>query len=83
VGQFVGNVRVSIRDPNLDAQLDVLRAAGCVRIFAATASGALRERPEPAAARALLASRQTTTAATRAISVGPAAVSRHLTTTVV
>ena len=65
MGEFVGNVRVSIRDQNLDAQLDVLPADGCARIFAATASGALRDRPEPAAASALLVSSQTTTAADR------------------
>jgi DNA invertase Pin-like site-specific DNA recombinase len=47
---LVGYVRVSTRDQAPALQLDALRAAGCERIYAETASGAQRERPELAAA---------------------------------
>jgi DNA invertase Pin-like site-specific DNA recombinase len=50
MGELIGYGRVSTRDQNLDAQRSALLAAGCSRIFEETASGALRERPELAAA---------------------------------
>ena len=37
--------QVSTADQNLDLQHDTLNAAGCFRVFADTASGALDERP--------------------------------------
>lgn len=47
---LVGYGRISTDDQTLDPQLDALNAAGCDRIFAERASGALRARPELAAA---------------------------------
>src|SRR5437016_8667716 len=43
---LLGYARVSTADQNPDLQLDALRTAGCYRIFADTASGALDERPQ-------------------------------------
>lgn len=42
----IGYARVSSRDQNLDSQLDMLRAAGCDRIFEDKISGAQESRPE-------------------------------------
>jgi DNA invertase Pin-like site-specific DNA recombinase len=43
---LLGYARVSTAEQNPDLQLDALRTAGCYRIFADTASGALDERPQ-------------------------------------
>jgi DNA invertase Pin-like site-specific DNA recombinase len=71
---------VSTRNQNFDGQLDAVCAAACSRIFADAASGAQCVRPQLAAARALLASGHTTTAAAREIGVGRATLHRHLAT---
>lgn len=47
---LIGYARVSTLDQNPDMQKQALRAAGCKKIFIEKASGALRERPELAAA---------------------------------
>src|SRR5918911_5738013 len=46
MGHLLGYARVSTGDQNLDLQRDALTAAGCYRVFADTASGALTVRPE-------------------------------------
>jgi DNA invertase Pin-like site-specific DNA recombinase len=45
MGVLVGYARVSTTDQRPDLQADALSAAGCVRVFADTASGALDARP--------------------------------------
>lgn len=47
---LVGYARVSTMDQNPTLQIDVLREAGCERIFTETASGAHRNRPQLSAA---------------------------------
>ena len=46
MGHLLGYARVSTGDQSPDLQLDALHAAGCYRVFADTASGALVARPE-------------------------------------
>jgi DNA invertase Pin-like site-specific DNA recombinase len=46
---LVGYARVSTRDQNAALQRDALNAAGCVRVFEETASGASRDRAQLAA----------------------------------
>lgn len=46
----VGYARVSTQEQDTAAQIDALKAAGCERAFAETASGAQRDRPELTAA---------------------------------
>jgi DNA invertase Pin-like site-specific DNA recombinase len=43
---LLGYARASTVDQHPDLQLDALKAVGCYRIFADTASGTLDERPE-------------------------------------
>src|SRR5664280_2530012 len=48
-GSELGYARVSSASQNLDGQDDALRAVGCEKVFADTASGTLTQRPELAA----------------------------------
>ena len=41
----IGYARVSTKEQNLDAQLDVLTKAGCQRVYEERASGARSDRP--------------------------------------
>ena len=43
---LVGYARVSTAEQTPAAQLDMLKGAGCERVFVETASGAVRARPE-------------------------------------
>src|SRR6266542_2354541 len=43
---YVGYARVSTDEQHLDSQLQVLKQAGCKRIFQEKMSGAHRQRPE-------------------------------------
>ena len=46
MSHLLGYARISTADQHLDLQRDALAAAGCYRVFADTASGALAARPE-------------------------------------
>lgn len=46
MGELIGYARTSTSDQTPALQLDALAAAGCVRVFEETASGAIDERPE-------------------------------------
>ncbi len=50
MSQLVGYARVSTAEQNPAAQLDMLKAANCERVFVETASGAQRNWPELAKA---------------------------------
>jgi len=46
MSELVGYARVSSRDQNLDSQLDMLKTAGCTKIFREKVSGVSDARPE-------------------------------------
>ena len=54
VARLLGYARVSTAEQHLDLQRDALKRAGCERVFADTASGALDERPQLAKVLAVL-----------------------------
>ncbi len=46
MGELLGYARVSTADQDAALQIDALNAAGCVKVFVDTTSGALDQRPE-------------------------------------
>jgi DNA invertase Pin-like site-specific DNA recombinase len=46
VARLLGYARIPTTEQHLDLQRDALRQAGCERVFADTATGALDERPQ-------------------------------------
>ena len=46
MAELIGYARVSSRDQNLDSQIDMLKEAGCTKIFADKTTGITESRPE-------------------------------------